>query len=140
MSHNRRNQQEGSFLKTAAIFGVGAAAGALLAWFATDTEDNVNPPHQQNRTTGPNNAPSAAANASATDTDFEDEKKDGVLQCCEICFLPFDEIKAHDGQIMATPCGHVFCRCCILESLRAKPECPHCRQDMNASELQRLYI
>jgi peroxin-10 len=29
----------------------------------------------------------------------------------------------------STPlCGHIFCWCCIIESLQAKPECPVCRK------------
>jgi len=146
MSQQRGNQQQqpshhgSTFLKTAAVFVAGAAAGALAAWFASDeTENNSNQQQQnQSRPVVPNNAP-ATVRASVSSDDI-DEKKDGVLQCCEICFLPFDEIKAHDGQIMATPCGHVFCRVCITESLRLKQECPNCRHPTVLDDLNRLYI
>jgi len=134
MSGARRQQPENSSIwKTLGTFAVGAAVGAgvaAMAYFATEEERQANQPHQNLDRT-----------PSTVSSDERDEKTDvGVLQLCEICFHQFEEIKAVGGQIMSTPCGHVFCRNCITRSLGRRLECPHCRTPVTANQLQRLYI
>ena len=44
----------------------------------------------------------------------------GLQKCCPICL---DEVT----NAMTTPCGHRFCRGCIIQALNLKRECPVCR-------------
>jgi len=36
---------------------------------------------------------------------------------------------------VATPCGHVFCRSCLIEWVRRKAECPMCRREVNQAHI-----
>ncbi|XP_036374190.1 E3 ubiquitin-protein ligase RNF138 [Megalops cyprinoides] len=42
-------------------------------------------------------------------------------QECSVCK---DSIK---DPMRLSPCGHMFCRCCLTESLKSRPHCPLCR-------------
>lgn len=65
------------------------------------------------------------------DTDLFVDRADLVKYnlICPICTYAAD-------QIVDTPCGHLFCRACILASVHAtKPECPVCRKSLQIGEL-----
>lgn len=143
MSGARRdnNQQQSSWLKTAATFAVGAAVGAAaagIAYFAATEDDRM---EQQQRQQHANmQAPRARVSRSGSTDSLEEEKVLGVVKVCEICFEDFEQLKDREIHIMATPCGHVFCRVCIEEALTRQPRCPHCRQNVEIQQLQRLYL
>ena len=44
--------------------------------------------------------------------------------CLDIMFLP-----------VTTPCGHTYCKQCLLDSLRVKKECIICRKPLIGQEL-----
>ena len=43
---------------------------------------------------------------------------------CQICLQPFVEP-------LDTPCGHTFCRACLLSYLKVNPMCPLDRKPLN---------
>jgi len=140
-----RQQSSGSSGKSIASFGFGALVGALAAgaaWYLSSEEEQR--PHQHQRY--PPNHPSYQApsppprSASTNSTDKEDDEKDGTVKVCEICFASFAELKECGVQIVTTPCGHLYCRECILGALSVKPECPHCRSEVREQNLTRLYM
>lgn len=48
---------------------------------------------------------------------------------CSICIEQFE-------QPMVTPCGHQFCKECILGWLSSKNTCPMCRKNITTNQLQ----
>ena len=110
--------------------GAGIAAAAYLAASdESEAERRVRVQREQHHQHPP------------TKTDQEKEDKvDGVVKVCEICFVDFEDLKNQGIQIMATPCGHVFCRVCIEESLTRRPSCPNCRSHCEINQLQRLFL
>jgi len=136
---NNRNNSSGSGIKTAAALGLGAIVGALAAgaaWYLSSEEER--PQHQgvyQN--SHPVHRP---PQAQAEKNDTDEDEKDGTIKMCEVCFASFDELKECGVQIVSTPCGHVYCRDCIIGALQVKPECPHCRSEVKVDKLRRLYL
>ena len=60
----------------------------------------------------------------ARDTNYEYVNKGSIDSelICSICYYPFSDP-------LSTPCGHIFCRKCITDSINAgNIECPRCRQ------------
>ncbi|ODM95349.1 hypothetical protein Ocin01_11342, partial [Orchesella cincta] len=43
-------------------------------------------------------------------------------------------------EILATPCGHVYCRDCIFQALRDKPECPECLSKLYIQNLNTIHF
>jgi len=110
----------------AAIGAAAATASAGAIWFSKKEEKQMK--------TNPVSKPNDYAQPT-TDSDPD------VLKHCEICFMSFKEIKlCDDNAIMSTPCGHMFCKICILESLKRKTECPNCRRQITDQNLTRLYM
>jgi len=52
----------------------------------------------------------------------------GQQRKCTLCLEPFKDPSV-------TTCGHVFCWACIRDWVREKPECPLCRQEVQASKI-----
>jgi len=52
----------------------------------------------------------------------------------ERCSLCLDKLGSR-GVTTTTPCGHLFCWTCILESLQRNPECPLCRQPVQSNRV-----
>jgi hypothetical protein len=51
------------------------------------------------------------------------EQEEKEKEECPICLYPIqDEVK--------TKCSHCFCRRCIIDSMKRKPDCPLCRQEI----------
>ena len=53
---------------------------------------------------------------------FRDEVDEDMT--CQICLQPFVEP-------LDTPCGHTFCRACLLSYLKVNPMCPLDRKPLN---------
>ena len=47
---------------------------------------------------------------------------------CPICIRTCAEIRKANEKLMTTPCGHLFCKKCLDESLRHSYRCAKCRQ------------
>lgn len=52
----------------------------------------------------------------------------GQQRKCTLCLEPFKDPSV-------TTCGHVFCWACVRDWVREKPECPLCRQSVQASKI-----
>jgi hypothetical protein len=53
------------------------------------------------------------------------------IMTCTLCYeFPMEPV--------TTPCGHVFCRSCILQALSHKKECPNDRQPLQGNQLQSI--
>eukprot|EP00090_Calanus_glacialis_P046307 TRINITY_DN9037_c0_g1_i1.p1 TRINITY_DN9037_c0_g1~~TRINITY_DN9037_c0_g1_i1.p1 ORF type:complete len:298 (-),score=42.45 TRINITY_DN9037_c0_g1_i1:98-991(-) len=50
------------------------------------------------------------------------------------CSLCLDKLGSR-GITTTTPCGHLYCWTCILESLQRNPECPLCRQPVESNRV-----
>ncbi|ODM98890.1 E3 ubiquitin-protein ligase RNF4 [Orchesella cincta] len=140
-SNNNQQSSSGSGFKTAATLGLGAAIGALAAgaaWYFSSDGEQRNRQHEVYRTSHPVNRPFQPE--PETKDDSETDEKDGTIKMCEVCFISFDELKLGGIQIVSTPCGHVYCRDCIIGALQVKPECPHCRSSVQVANLRRLYL
>jgi len=142
---NSGRRQESSGAKSAAVFGLGALAGALAAgaaWYFSSDEEQAQRQHQHQRyqPNHPSYQASPPPTANQNLTEKEDDEKDGTVKVCEICFSSFDELKQCGVQIVTTPCGHLYCRDCILGALNVKPECPHCRSVVREQNLTRIYM
>ncbi|CAL8095710.1 unnamed protein product [Orchesella dallaii] len=142
---NSNNQQNssGSGVRTAAAVGFGAVLGALAAgaaWYFTSDEESRSSSqrHEVYHTSHPVHRPSQPLPTANNDTDKDE--KDGTIKMCEVCFVSFEELKECGVQIVSTPCGHVYCRDCIVGALQVKPECPHCRGEVEVHNLRRLYL
>ncbi|KAJ7565301.1 hypothetical protein O6H91_02G055800 [Diphasiastrum complanatum] len=61
------------------------------------------------------------------------EQSNEVGFTCAICL---DTMK----EATSTVCGHIFCRCCISEVIKACKSCPTCRKKLNSSLIHRVYI
>lgn len=48
---------------------------------------------------------------------------------CAICLQLFDDAQT-------APCGHVFCRDCIVRALQHRSQCPLCKQPVTRRQLQ----
>lgn len=113
------------------------AAGA--AWyFSSDEQQHQQQQQHRYQTNHPVHQP--VNTSKEKDSDKEEDEKDGTLKVCEICFASFMELKECGVQIVSTPCGHVYCRDCIIGALTVKPECPHCRSAVYEQDLRRLYL
>lgn len=58
------------------------------------------------------------------------------------CLMCFEDFGDGGVEAMVTPCGHVWCRCCIIAVLEVKPPsneglCPLCKQNVTFTELRR---
>mmetsp|Transcript_39339 Transcript_39339/g.47672 ORF Transcript_39339/g.47672 Transcript_39339/m.47672 type:complete len:242 (-) Transcript_39339:11-736(-) len=52
------------------------------------------------------------------------------------CVICLDNIE----QPWSTPCGHVFCKTCITDSVKRLRKCPTCRAKVSVSQMHRLYL
>eukprot|EP00919_Chromeraceae_sp_WS-2016_P041116 GHVR01098092.1.p1 GENE.GHVR01098092.1~~GHVR01098092.1.p1 ORF type:complete len:177 (+),score=12.26 GHVR01098092.1:2-532(+) len=43
-------------------------------------------------------------------------------------------------RIVSTVCGHVFCKCCIIQSIKASPLCPVCRKRVAIRTLREVFL
>ncbi|XP_039123899.1 uncharacterized protein LOC120260481 isoform X1 [Dioscorea cayenensis subsp. rotundata] len=68
------------------------------------------------------------ASASRIISDFSEVK----LKCV-ICMEAMKEETS-------TMCGHIFCRVCITNAIRAQKKCPTCREKLTISSIHRIYL
>lgn len=54
---------------------------------------------------------------------------------CSICY---DTL--YDRTVKLTPCGHMYCTHCILQSCNEKSECPLCRKAIRINDLRDIYL
>ncbi|KAI3760259.1 hypothetical protein L1987_50652 [Smallanthus sonchifolius] len=52
---------------------------------------------------------------------------------CSVCMGPLVEE-------VATKCGHIFCKACIVAAIKAQHKCPTCRQKLTNKNLIRVYL
>lgn len=66
----------------------------------------------------------------------------GLAISCPICFDSISQICARQSHLMATTCGHIFCKECIddLFKTSARCQCPSCRKLINKKCTHRLFI
>ena len=69
---------------------------------------------------------------------MEPEEKES----CKICLDSFDFIKKSGREIYTTPCGHLFCKKCLLDSLArsTNKNCPICRERVKVNLIHRVYL
>jgi hypothetical protein len=58
---------------------------------------------------------------------------------CPICFQSFEPVKC-SGDLQSTPCGHIFCKPCILQSITLNPKCPICKRQVTASQIHPIFL
>jgi len=64
----------------------------------------------------------------------EEEHPKKPLISCPICMGPFVEE-------MTTKCGHIFCKTCIKDAIKAQAKCPTCRKKITSvRQLIRVYL
>ncbi|XP_054279629.1 E3 ubiquitin-protein ligase RNF126-like [Macrosteles quadrilineatus] len=56
---------------------------------------------------------------------------------CPICLL---DTKNENLRILATLCGHVFCKECIFEAYKKKNNCPMCQKPLDPSLFREIFI
>jgi len=59
---------------------------------------------------------------------------------CRICLEPLHTIRNQSKEILASPCGHVFCGGCIRTALTVRPSCPICQKRADLSQLLQLFL
>ncbi|KAG8698001.1 hypothetical protein FRC08_006201 [Ceratobasidium sp. 394] len=57
-----------------------------------------------------------------------------IIQDCPICYLDFDA----ERKPYCTPCGHIFCRGCLHNSISRSPHCPTCRAPCTRASIHKL--
>ena len=68
-----------------------------------------------------------------------------VLAECPICYRHIN------GQMLSTPCGHIYCHPCLQIALheprqfvhswaRNSPKCPTCRKSVRLNQCHRIYL
>jgi len=68
------------------------------------------------------------------DLDTDGPSDGDYVRAEERCSLCLDRLGSR-GLTTSTPCGHLFCWTCILESLARTRDCPLCRQTVSPSRL-----
>ena len=71
---------------------------------------------------GKSNPAAASTSASASGSSVPNLPRSQGFKC-PVCFNHFTE----NRKMMSTKCGHIFCRECLIRSLKQSPECPKCR-------------
>jgi hypothetical protein len=74
-----------------------------------------------------------------------DESKTKVIDTdggfdCRICLDSLQNIRKKSIDIMASPCGHVFCSSCITSSLQLRSTCPICQSFILPGQLIKLFL
>ena len=64
----------------------------------------------------------------------ESDGAGGYVKPGERCSLCLDRLGSR-GVTTATPCGHLYCWSCLLDSLARQPDCPLCRQPVQPSRI-----
>lgn len=59
---------------------------------------------------------------------------------CRICLESLLDIRNKSIDIMASPCGHVFCSTCISSSLQFRATCPICQKPVQPTQLTKLFL
>lgn len=80
---------------------------------------------------------SAANTSSVSAVPTSDVSTDAVK--CPLCFETLADLGRID-QIVATKCGHVYCRACLKAALRVKPQCPICRKHTRVFDYHPIYL
>jgi len=53
---------------------------------------------------------------------------------CPIC------LEKHKDNLVVTNCGHIFCKPCLKESLKASKQCAKCRKKLTAKSYHSIFI
>ncbi|KAH9109099.1 hypothetical protein LEN26_000401 [Aphanomyces euteiches] len=77
--------------------------------------------------------PAAAAEAAAARAASEPKEDCGIRLDCSICL---EKVKVPT----ATTCGHIYCRCCIIEALRVQKKCPLCSTKISFRNIHPIYF
>lgn len=64
---------------------------------------------------------------------------------CPICMQTHDQVKEQNGQMMATPCGHIFCKDCLKRLWQSTGtgkmvKCPKCRTGISITKCIKIFI
>ncbi|KAI6649297.1 E3 ubiquitin-protein ligase RNF4-like [Oopsacas minuta] len=59
---------------------------------------------------------------------------------CGICREDEFYLQAHNQNLVSTPCGHIFCKCCIDVSLAKYKCCPICRKSLAAMAAEKSVV
>ncbi|KAG7440773.1 uncharacterized protein BT62DRAFT_909837 [Guyanagaster necrorhizus] len=59
---------------------------------------------------------------------------------CDICFEPFQFVDGTDLVPHSLPCGHVFCRTCLMSIPNCARICPFCRKSFELLEIRKLHL
>ncbi|KAG9414901.1 hypothetical protein AC1031_008317 [Aphanomyces cochlioides] len=74
-----------------------------------------------------------AAAAAAARAASEPKEDCGIRLDCSICL---EKVKVPT----ATTCGHIYCRCCIIEALRVQKKCPLCSTKISFRNIHPIYF
>lgn len=75
-------------------------------------------------------------NLSTTTTDAVTTNNDSPISfTCPICLGSLI-----GREILSTACGHVYCKNCILTSMKARMRCPNCRSHLDADKIHPLHL
>ena len=82
------------------------------------------------------NSPAAPVDASFSEvtSPCQPDSDGSYVRPEERCSLCLDRLGSR-GVTTATPCGHLYCWSCLLESLARQPDCPLCRQVVQPSRI-----
>lgn len=74
-------------------------------------------------------------NANTTNQSDQTINDAPITFSCPICL---GSMVGHE--IMSTACGHVYCKNCILTSMKARKRCPNCQAYLDADKVHPLYL
>lgn len=133
---SNKGASNATVLKTMAGVAIGAAV-AFGAYFLGKADGHEEAQHSyQKRVTIAQNMTPHSAHLEKCDVDDDDK----IARDCDICKRSFKRVMAEGEEIHSTPCGHIFCKCCIELTLQARPKCPICNNDVLPNQTHRIYL
>eukprot|EP00850_Spirogloea_muscicola_P024993 SM001924S05197 [mRNA] locus=s1924:798:1771:- [translate_table: standard] len=67
---------------------------------------------------------------------FETSRPSPSRELSLTCAVCMDTMKEESS----TVCGHIFCKACILDAIRAQHRCPTCRRRLAPNQVHRIYL
>ncbi len=134
---SKKTSSNTSVLKVVAGVAIGAAV-ALGAYFMGREEGQTEAKQQyQERVSYAQNM---TPKVSTKCDDDDDEDDDKITKDCIICRVSFKQLMNQGVELHSTPCGHVFCKNCIDDSIRLYSKCPACNEGIAPGETHRIYL